>query len=217
MRSYPLSLYLVDRERERERKSILVTLPTPKFTLGRPLMGALVLLWMLEISMGYPSLAHCLYILLKQWGRERESPSTYGKEIIFLKVFMMLDRSNSQELTLLHYRRACSLLAPATCWKSNKCCAITHANPKKVTQKPNISISWQIQLFKWCHQIILKKRIINEENNNWRDFRNTHANKMSKLRLIWHIAGPGGQNGPYLGPQLTYVQYKKTNWCPEVL
>jgi hypothetical protein len=50
---------------------------------------------MLEISIGYLSLPHCLCMLLKQCGKERESPSTYGKGIIFLSVFMMLDRSNS--------------------------------------------------------------------------------------------------------------------------
>jgi hypothetical protein len=102
----------------------------------------------------------------------------------------MIDRSNSQQVMLLHYRCACFLLAPATWWKSNKYCAITHANPKKVTQTQNINISWQVQLFKWCHKIISKRRITREEYNTWRDFREIHANKTSKLRLIRIIFRP---------------------------
>ncbi len=70
-------IFLIERGRERE--SILVTLPTPKYTLEMTLMGPLVLLGLPEIWIWYLSLPRSLCILLKERERERERQSTYGK------------------------------------------------------------------------------------------------------------------------------------------
>jgi predicted solute-binding protein len=81
--------------------------------MGKPLIALLSCCecWKHEFAT-FPS-PLSLYLVERE--RERDSPHMVKENVIIALSVSMIDRSNSQQVMLLHYRRADFLLAPATC------------------------------------------------------------------------------------------------------